>query len=213
MTAVKICGLTRLEDALWAARCGADLLGFICWSGSPRYVAPGALAEITQGLRAEGCQTPLVGVFVGQALAYVRQVARLGGLDMVQLHGGESAAYAAALRLPYLLARRVRQASDLAGLEAYDPWGVVLDSYDPARPGGTGQPWRWDLLAQAHSLPERVILAGGLAPENVRAAIRAARPWGVDVATGVESAPGVKDPELVAAFIDQVREEDVRDEE
>jgi phosphoribosylanthranilate isomerase len=213
MTAVKICGLTRLEDALWAAHCGADLLGFICWPGSPRYIAPGPLRELVEALRAEGCPLPLVGVFVDQALSDVREVSSVCGLDMVQLHGGEPAAYAAAIGLPYLLARRIRQASDLAGLEAYDPWGLVLDSYDPGRPGGTGQPWRWDLLAEAQALPERVILAGGLTPENVRVAMRVARPWGVDVATGVERAPGVKDPERVAAFVAQVREEDGHDEE
>ncbi len=212
MTRIKICGLTRLEDALWAARCGADLLGFICWPGSSRYIAPAPLAELTQELRAQGCRALRVGVFVGQEPAHVRDVAARSALDLIQLHGGESAEYAAALGLPYLLARPVRAADDLAGLDGYAPWGWLLDSYDPERPGGTGQPWRWGLLQQASHVHGRVLLAGGLAPENVRAAIRAAHPWGVDVATGVERAPGIKDPARVAAFIQAVREEDSRDD-
>jgi phosphoribosylanthranilate isomerase len=212
MTSIKICGLTRLDDARWAARCGADLLGFICWPGSARHIAPQGLAEIVETLREEGCRATLVGVFVHQALTYVRHVAIGCGLDLVQLHGDESPTYAAALGLPYLLARRVRTVDDLSGLDAYAPWGLVLDSYDPARPGGTGRPWRWELLQQASLADERVVLAGGLAPENVRAALRAARPWGVDVATGVESAPGIKDPARVAALIHAVREEDARDD-
>ncbi len=210
MTAIKICGLTCMEDALWATQCGADLLGFICWPGSLRYIAPGPLREITHALRQGGCRATLVGVFVNQKPDQMRRIAQACGLDFVQLHGGETPAYAAALGLPYLLARRVRTADDLAGLADYTPWGVVLDSYDPRRPGGTGQPWRWDLLAEGQTCAERLILAGGLAPENVGAAIRAVHPWGVDVATGVERTPGRKDPARVAAFIQAVREEDAR---
>jgi phosphoribosylanthranilate isomerase len=208
MTAVKICGLTRLEDARWAAHCGADLLGFLFWPGSSRYIAPERAARITRALRAEGCRALLVGVFVGQEPDHVRSVALQCGLDLVQLHGGESPAYAEALGLPYLLARRVRSADDLTGLDAYPPWGLVLDSYDPTRPGGTGRTWRWELLEEATGLPERLLLAGGLTPDNVATAIRTAHPWGVDVASGVEAAPGIKDPERVAAFIHSVREED-----
>ena len=208
MTAVKVCGLTRIDDARWAARCGADLLGFLFWPGSPRYIPPERAARITRALRAVGCQARLVGVFVDQEPAHVRSVTGLCGLDLVQLHGSESPAYCRELGLPYLLARRVRSASDLAGLDAYAPWGLVLDSYDPAQPGGTGQTWRWELLDGAIGLPERLLLAGGLTPDNVATAIRTARPWGVDVASGVETAPGIKDPRRVSEFLQRVRQED-----
>ena len=211
MTAVKICAITRLEDARWAARCGADLLGFIFWPGSARYIAPERAARITDTLRAEGCQALLVGVFVGQEPTHVRAVAAECGLDLVQLHGGESPAYCAGLGLPYLLARRIQNMDDLDGLDTYAPWGLVLDSYHPSQPGGTGQTWRWELLEEASGLPKRLLLAGGLTPGNVAQAMRTARPWGVDVATGVEAAPGIKDPLRVAKFLQRVRREDTDD--
>lgn len=211
MTTIKICGLTSLDDAQWAAHCGANLLGFICWPGSPRYATPKRIAEIAGALRSRGCGSRLVGVFVDQELAHVRHTAYYCGLDLVQLHGNESPDYAAALGLPYLLARRVRDVADLTGLTDYRPYAVLLDGYDPTMPGGAGRPWPWELLKQAGPRAQRVILAGGLTPENVREAMRIARPWGVDVASGVESAPGIKDPGRVAAFVRAVREEDARD--
>lgn len=211
MTVVKICGLTCLEDALGAWECGADLLGFIFWPPSRRSIAPEKAAGITQTLRQQGCNALLVGVFVNQPLEYVRHVYAVCGLDLVQLHGDESPAYAAALGLPYLLARRVRDANAVAGLSAYEPWGFVLDAYDPEQPGGTGRAWAWEIFAHG-KLPPRTLVAGGLTPENVRLALRTLHPWGVDVASGVEIAPGIKDLAKVEALIRYVREEDARAE-
>lgn len=207
MTMVKICGLTRLEDAKWAWECGADLLGFIFWPSSRRYISPEGAAAIIQTLRHEGCKALMVGVFVNQALEDVRRIYAECGLDLVQLHGEETPSYAAALGLPYLLARRMRDAAAV-DWAAYEPWALVLDAYDPEQPGGTGRPWAWEILRG--KLPPRTLVAGGLNPENVRTAVRILHPWGVDVASGVESAPGIKDPKKVEAFIRCVREEEIR---
>ena len=206
MTVIKICGLTTLEDARWAARCGADLLGFIFVPSSPRYVTPDKVAEITGALAAEGCTARFVGVFADEPAEAVRQIATACALHLVQLHGQESPPYVRSLGLPAIVARRVRGAIPWEELASFRPWAYLLDSYDPRRPGGTGQPWPWELLAEGGRRLGRVILAGGLRPENVGEALRRARPWGVDVSSGVEASPGCKDPDKVARFIRQVRE-------
>ncbi|MBN1399700.1 MAG: phosphoribosylanthranilate isomerase [Anaerolineae bacterium] len=211
MTAIKICGLTNLEDARWAARCGADLLGFIFVSGSPRYVAPEAAALLTQTLRAEGVRAQLVGVFADESAEKVRAIATACALDLVQLHGHESPAYAARLGRPYLLARRVGDTLSWEDLARYAAWGYLLDTYDAGKLGGTGQTWDWRILGAAdRKLPARLIIAGGLTPENVAQAVRQVHPWGVDVASGVEARPGIKDPAKVERFIQSVREAETR---
>ena len=211
MTAVKICGLTRSTDAFWAWRQGADLLGFILWPQSARAVSADSAAEITQSLRTAGCRAKLVGVFVNEEPERVHATVTQCDLDLVQLHGGETPQYAHAMGLPYLLARRVRGTDGLGDLAGYKPWAFLLDSYDPMLPGGTGVPWAWDQLGHRLSATDRFILAGGLTPENVRVAMRTLHPWGVDVASGVERAPGIKNPKRVAEFIQRVREEDQHD--
>ncbi len=210
MTAIKICGMTRVEDALQAAACGADLLGMIFVQTSPRYIAPEKAAEIAQAVRATfpSGSPLLVGVFVNAAADQVRQVSARCGLDLVQLHGDESPAYAASLGLPYILARRVGSPGALQGLARYRPWAYLLDSYDPERAGGSGAAWRWIRMEDRLPPDARLILAGGLMPENVQEGLQAVRPWGVDVASGVEERPGIKDADRVAAFIAQVKEYD-----
>lgn len=206
MTVVKICGLTNLEDARWAAQCGADLLGFIFVPSSPRYIAPGKAAAITAKLADEGCAACFVGVFADEPVEAVRRVAATCALRLVQLHGHETPEYAQLLGLPVIVARRVRETIPWEELAAFRPWAYLLDSYDPQRLGGTGQPWPWELLAEGGQRLKRVILAGGLTAENVGRAIRWARPWGVDVSSGVEASPGRKDPAKVERFIRSVRE-------
>jgi phosphoribosylanthranilate isomerase len=200
MTAVKICGLTNLADARLAWRCGADLLGFVFVATSPRCVLPETAARVTRELREEGCAARLVGVFVDEEAAYVQDVAALCGLDHVQLHGHESPDYVAKLGLSAIVARRVRDRIPWDELGAYDAWACLCDAYDPARLGGSGRRWEWGLAADGAERPRRLILAGGLTPQNVLEAIRAARPWGVDVSSGVETAPGRKDPAKVQHF-------------
>ena len=208
MTRVKICGLTSLADARWAWRCGADLLGFIFVRSSPRYVPPHAVAPITQALAREGCKARFVGVFADEPAAVVNETARACGLDLAQLHGQVAPEDLSGLELPAIIARRVSNGVSWASLSAHGAWAYLLDTHDPARLGGTGRTWDWEQLPQEAVRPERLIVAGGLTPENVALAIRATRPWGVDVSSGVEAAPGRKDAHKVAAFIRHVREED-----
>lgn len=210
MTRVKICGLTNLEDARWAWQCGADLLGFIFVPSSPRYVPPAKVAGITGALRAEECGARFVGVFVNEPPASLKRTVETCSLDLAQLHGDESADYVRRLDVPVIVARRVRGHVPWKELAAYEAWGYLLDSYDARRRGGTGQTWDWDLLRTDAEVDvsERLIVAGGLTPDNVASVVREAQPWGVDVSSGVERRPGRKDHDKVRQFIDCVREAD-----
>jgi phosphoribosylanthranilate isomerase len=209
MTVVKICGLTNLEDAQWAWRCGADMLGFILVESSPRYIAPPSIAAITQQLSEAGCAARYVGVTANSDPQAIGQTARACGLHIVQWHAQPSPGDLEKVGLPVILAHAVRERIDWEVLERYQAWAYLLDTYDPNRLGGVGRAWRWELLASERQ-PQRVIVAGGLDPANVAAPIRQARPWGVDVSSGVEAWPGRKDPAKVAQFIQAVREEDGR---
>jgi phosphoribosylanthranilate isomerase len=199
---VKICGVTRLEDALAAVRLGADALGFNFWPGSRRFIAPGPAREIIRRL------PPLVtsvGVFVDPSHEEAVAAAAISGVQVIQLHGGESPPFCRAFQLPVLKALPVGGPEALAAAE---PWaglaGLLLDAPSPSH-GGSGRTCHWPT---ARALAERgpVILAGGLHPGNVAAAVAAVHPWGVDVASGVESSPGVKDHQLVARFIAAAKE-------
>jgi phosphoribosylanthranilate isomerase len=206
MTAVKICGLTNAEDAGWAWRCGADLLGFICVPSSPRDVPPERVQEMARNLRADGCQALLVGVFAETRPQVIRETALRCGLDLVQLHGYEDAPFPLAdLGLPAIVARRVRERLDWGAWRLPGAWATLLDRYDSARLGGSGEAWDWALYEGSPPDVSRLILAGGLTAENVAAAIAAVRPWGVDVSSGVEAVPGRKDWHKVARFIQQAR--------
>ena len=208
MTAVKICGLTNLEDACWAWQCGADFLGFIFVPSSPRYIVPKEAARIIRALTAQDCKARFVGVFAGESVETVCQVACECSLHLVQLHGGEKPDYARALGIPTIIARRVQERVPWDELSLYDAWGYLLDTHDPLRLGGTGRTWRWELLEGVNRGMARLIIAGGLSPDNVGLAIRQIKPWGVDVSSGVEARPGRKNPSLVQLFVQRVREED-----
>jgi len=184
---VKICGVTRLEDAEAAVDCGAGAIGFVFWPGSPRVIPPDAARAIVR--RLPPFVTP-VGVFVNQPADYVNEVAALVGLGVVQLHGDESAGYASTITRPVLKAMTVEAAA------AADAWPaatmILLDANDPVRRGGTGQTIDWSGAAMVASR-RPVVLAGGLTPDNVAAAVAAVRPFGIDVSSGVERSPGIKD--------------------
>lgn len=209
MTIVKICGLTNLEDALAAAEAGADLLGFILYPKSPRYVTPETIAEIVAGVRAQFAVPPrCVGVFVNVSTAQVVATLEQTRLDLAQLHGDESAADLLVLqRRGYKAVRPTGLEDALALAEMYAEIGadagpgLLIDAYDPHAYGGTGQRADWAAAAAVVQRVEQLLLAGGLAPENVAAAVQAVRPWGVDVASGVEASPGRKDHAKVRAFI------------
>ncbi len=204
MTAVKICGLTNVEDALWAWRCGADLLGFVLVPSSPRYVPPERLSEMAQTLRRERCAALLVGVLAPSSPPGSLEAAQRH-LDVIQWHGVEGERILEKSRLPVIAAQGVRPDPDWRPLPMPGAWAVLLDAFDPVRLGGTGKAWDWGLLKRHLPLHDRLILAGGLTPENVSQAIAAVQPWGVDVSSGVEAAPGRKDARRVQAFIQNAK--------
>jgi phosphoribosylanthranilate isomerase len=206
-TRVKICGLTRPVDAEIAARQGADALGVVFADG-PRRLDTLRAAEV---LAAAPAEVQRVGVFADQALELIQEAMERCRLDWVQLHGHEGAELAAALSAKVIRAVRVASAADLARARDYPADAFLLDAPSAAgRLGGTGVVFDW---SKAEHLPwprSKVIVAGGLYPGNVGAAIERLRPGGVDVSSGVEAAPGVKDHALTAAFIAAVRETDAR---
>ncbi len=211
MTVVKICGLTTLEDALAAAEAGADLLGFVLVPSSPRRVTPEQAAGIVAGLRGWGVRLPCVGVVAGLTAAEVRELKGRCGFDLMQLHGEEGPEVAAALYPEAIVARTVAGPEALNDLERYRAYAYLLDARGAGPRTGPPRPWDWRLL-RSLTLPGKVIVAGGLTSENVAEAVRVARPWGVDVASGVEAAPGRKDGAAMARFVRAVREVDHADE-
>ena len=203
MVRIKICGITNLEDALLAAELGADALGFIFYAKSPRSVAPETAREIIRQL------PPLVlsiGVFVDEEAAVVRDLAARVGLDWVQLHGQEPPDYCRSLGRRVLKGFRIKDEESLQELQPYRGavQAFLLDTYKQAQTGGTGETFDWQLAKQAKGYGP-IVLAGGLTAANVAQAIEiAARPQAVDVASGVEAAPGKKDPEKLRAFFKAV---------
>ncbi len=199
----KICGITRPEDALAAVASGADALGFVFWAPSPRAVTPAQAAAIIAALPPF---VTAVGLFVDADDATIG-AARGAGCHLLQFHGNESPADCARHGLPWMKAIRVRPGVDLhAAARDYGAAGacaLLLDAWVEGVPGGTGARFDWSLIP--HDLPLPVVLAGGLAPDNVGDAIRAVRPWAVDVSGGVEAGKGIKDHARVAAFIEGVR--------
>jgi phosphoribosylanthranilate isomerase len=203
MLRVKICGIRRAEDALLAAELGAWGVGFVFWSGSPRFIDPYRARKICATL--PPWIVP-VGVFVDQPEEYVSAVASLVQLGAVQLHGSEDVGTIE--RLPHRVIKSVAVTShfDAAAVDRLPKRvGVLLDAHDPNRHGGTGQTIDWTVAA-AVARRRKVLLAGGLCPENVRAAVAAVQPFGIDVSSGVETAPGVKDPDRMRALFAAVGE-------
>jgi len=201
---LKICGLTRLDQAQAVARLGVAALGFICVPSSPRYLAPEMLQQLTAAL---GPWVFKVGVFANEPLGDLIEVVQACGLNGVQVHGDESPSYcrdlgAALPNCEIIRALRLRSLDQLQELEAYWPHisAVLLDAYQPHQLGGTGQKLDWTSLV-GFDPPKPWILAGGLTPENVREALGLLQPDGLDVSSGVEVAPGDKDLGRVEQFL------------
>jgi phosphoribosylanthranilate isomerase len=193
---VKICGITNWVDAQRAVAEGADLLGFNFYAGSPRYIVPAKAKRIVSRLPK---RISVVGVFVNESEQTVLEIAREVGLDMLQLHGDETPATIARLKrsFPVIKAIRVKQSLAVGQLQTYRAaTALLLDGFAAHRRGGTGKTFDWEIARRAKKYG-RVFLAGGLTPENVGAAIREARPYAVDVCSGVEARPGKKDPARV----------------
>jgi phosphoribosylanthranilate isomerase len=195
---VKICGITRPEDAQAAVAADADALGFMFWEPSPRRVSFEAAAAICRRLPPFVSR---VGVFVDAEAAYIREAVEVCQLDAVQFHGEETPEFCAQFVVPVIRAFRVRGPESLAVLERFPTVAWLLDSYVAGQRGGTGATFNWALAAEAVRLGRPVILAGGLTPENVVAAVRGVRPYAVDVSSGVEAVPGRKDPTKLRAFV------------
>jgi phosphoribosylanthranilate isomerase len=205
-TRVKICGITRLEDAECAVELGAEALGFNFFPPSPRYIDPAAARSVIK--RLPPFVTP-VGVFANEGDAEsIAATARQAGVRAVQLHGRPLPSSLAPLAgLAIIRAISVGATLDLAELARYKVDAILLDGYDPHLPGGTGRQFAWELVHLAKPFG-RIILAGGLTPDNVAQAVRAVRPFAVDVASGVESAPGIKDLAKLRAFFEAVEDAD-----
>lgn len=206
MTEVKICGVTRADDAAYAARVGATYVGFNFWAGSPRVIDPRVARAAARAARTAAPGVKLVGVFVDATVEEVVATAGALALDVVQLHGDEPPAVGAALAargLTVWKAIAIGGPDDLARLAAWPAAAHVLDARSPGK-GGSGQVIDWSLAAQAVQAGHRVVLAGGLTASNVATAIAQVRPFAVDVASGVERAPGDKDPIKVSQFCDAV---------
>jgi phosphoribosylanthranilate isomerase len=199
---VKVCGTTRLKDAMLAVECGADAIGFIFYKKSPRCVTAKTAKEICSKLPPF---VQRVGVFVNETAEKINRIADRCGLDAVQLHGDESPAFCKKIRHRVIKAVRVKDPGSLKDLSRYPVDGFLLDTYKEDQWGGTGKVFDWELAARAKKYGP-VILAGGLNPRNVKAAIQKVQPYGVDVSSGVEQSPGKKDPKKVKAFLKAVRE-------
>ncbi len=195
---VKICGITNLPDAMVAVEAGADALGFIFYPKSPRYISFENAARIIRELPAKILK---VGVFVDAPREDVLTAQQQCQLSVLQFHGEESPEFCEGFTGQTWKAFRVNGPETLRRLAAYHTTAWLLDAWSPAMPGGTGERFDWDHAVEAQKAGRPIILAGGLTPDNVADAVQRVRPMGVDVSSGVETAPGKKDPLKVRAFL------------
>jgi phosphoribosylanthranilate isomerase len=204
-TAVKICGITRPEDALAAARAGAHAIGLVFYAKSPRNVTPARAAEI---IRVVPAFVTTVGLFVNAEAEEIRRTLAEAPVNLLQFHGEETPEFCRQFKRPYVKAVRMKAGVDLLqyAQDYYDAKALLLDNYVEGMHGGSGVAFDWSLIPRGLPLP--VILSGGLTPENVAEAVRRVRPSAVDVSSGVESAKGIKDAQKIAAFIKGVRSGD-----
>ncbi len=195
---VKICGVTSVSDSLTAAAEGADMIGLMFYERSPRHIPFSTATEIARKLPPHVVR---VGVFVNPSTETVQRAIAECGVNLLQFHGDEPPEFCTQFGVMSLKAFRVRDAESLAALPGYQTDAWLLDAFSPAALGGTGEKFNWELALEAKKLGRPIFLAGGLTPENVTEAVRRVQPFAVDVSSGVESAPGKKDPAKVRAFI------------
>lgn len=200
---VKICGITNEKDALLACNAGADALGFVFYERSSRYIDPVQAGAIIKRLPPF---ISTVGVFVNQDYAYVKHVGELTGIDLFQLHGDETPEFCLRFGNSAIKAFSVKDHATITGLSEFKVSAYLLDTFQEGIAGGTGKVFNWNLAGEAKKFG-RIILAGGLSPENVKEAVRKVQPYAVDVSSGVESEPGKKDEEKVRAFIHKAKDE------
>ncbi len=216
MTLVKICGITNLEDARAAIEAGADMLGFNFYGRSPRFIEPGHARKIIEELQSELEHSPqspmMVGVFVNEnSPGAVARIAEESGVYAAQLHGDESLEFCKELKRIWrdvlLIIKALRVGPDFEPSEvgAYEADAIMLDSFQSHLWGGTGHVFDWSVARRAREIVPRLILAGGLSPENVSEAIAEVHPYAVDACSALETSPGQKDPERMKAFVSAVR--------
>jgi phosphoribosylanthranilate isomerase len=204
MTQVKICGITNVEDALSAVEAGAELLGFNFYPKSPRYVSPADARRIVEQLPG-GIER--VGVFVNEDAEGVARIASEACVATVQLHGDETPEFCAGLRgFSVIKALRVGENFRVEDAVEFETDAVLLDAFVEDFRGGTGRTFDWAIAKRTREVVPKLVLAGGLTPENVAAAIKSVRPYAVDVCSGVEIAPGRKSFQLMRRFVEAVRE-------
>jgi len=201
MAKVKICGITNKEDALYACDSGVDALGFIFAESSPRCVTAEVAAEIVAALPPFLSK---VGVFVNATTEFIETICAQAGLDIAQLHGDESPQQCAALNMPVIKAFRVNSSFDLNSMTEYPCSAFLLDTFSPNIYGGTGKTFDWHIAIGAKKYG-RVILAGGLNPDNIEQAITAVAPYAVDISSGLEKQPGQKDHSKIKQLFDRLR--------
>lgn len=201
MIKIKICGITNLEDALVAATAGADALGFNFYKKSPRFIEPSRAAEIIEQLPPF---TVPVGIFVNEREDKIREILASTGIQAVQFHGDESPEFCQRFGGRVIKAFQVKDKESLKNMAHYRVGAFLLDSYREGVRGGTGVAFDWHLAVVAKTFG-KVILAGGLTPENVAEAVKLVQPYGVDVAGGVEKEKGIKDHAKLRKFITEVR--------
>ena len=195
---VKICGVTSVSDALAAANSGADMIGLMFYERSPRFLPWATATAIASALPPHVVK---VGVFVNSSVEAVQRAIAECGVSLLQFHGDEPPEFCIQFGVMSLKAFRIRDAASLAALPGYQTDAWLLDAFSPAALGGTGEKFNWELALEAKKLGRPIFLAGGLTPETVAEAVRQVQPFAVDVSSGVESAPGIKDPAKVRAFI------------
>jgi phosphoribosylanthranilate isomerase len=204
MTKIKICGITNKADAVAAAELGVDMLGFVFYRKSARYVDPHVACDIANELPPSVMK---VGVFVDEDKKSVLETAEAASLDALQFHGGETAEYCGYFRTaPFSIIRafRIKDKKGLNGVNDYDTDLFLLDTYSKDAAGGTGSVFDWKIV-EDYDFLRPIIVSGGLDPRNVSAAIKTLAPYGVDVSSGVESSPGKKDIKLMKRFVENVR--------
>ena len=204
-TRVKVCGITRREDALAAVEAGVDAIGLVFYPPSPRCVSVEQAAAIVRELPPF---VTSVGLFVNADAETIAEVVGEVQIDLIQFHGNECPDYCATHARPWIRALRMKDDIDLAAEAARfaDARGLLLDAYRPGVPGGTGETFDWSRIPAA--LAGRIVLAGGLDPDNVEQAVRQVRPFAVDVSGGIEAAPGIKDSDKMRRFVQAVRRGD-----
>lgn len=203
MTKIKICGITREEDALVCAEQGADFIGFIFVPSSPRYVEPEKAGAIAARLRENEKRPKVVGVFQDASNDYIREIHSVVGFDLVQLHGSETDEAIQELGITAVKTLRVAEALPDTHACPNAAW-LLFDTYDERRSGGTGRRFDWSVLA-TYERSKPFFLSGGITPDNVIAAISLVRPDAIDLASGVEAEPGIKDHDKVARLFERVR--------